>query len=106
MEQLLNTPVRSAETGRTVTLRTIASVQLRNVPATIDRSTLMPMVTVLANVEGRDLGGVYADVSQAIADIEKRLKPGNRIVVAGQARSMSQAYAEMTGGIALAAVLV
>jgi multidrug efflux pump subunit AcrB len=106
MEQLLNTPVRSAETGRTVALRTIASVQLRNVPANIDRSTLMPMVTVLANVEGRDLGGVYADVSQTIAEIEKRLKPGNRIVVAGQARSMSQAYAEMTGGIALAAVLV
>jgi multidrug efflux pump subunit AcrB len=106
MEQLLNTPVRSAENGRTVALRTIASVQLRNSPANIDRTTLMPTFTVLANVQGRDLGGVYADVTAAIADIEKRLKPGNRIEIAGQARSMTQAYAEMTGGIALAAVLV
>ena len=66
----------------------------------------MPTVTVLANVEGRDLGGVYSEVEQAIADIRARLKPGNRIEVAGQARSMTQAYAEMAGGIALAAVLV
>lgn len=106
VEQLLNTPVRASETGRTVALRTIASIQLRNVPANIDRTTLMPTVTVLANVEGRDLGGVYSEVEQAIADIRARLKPGNRIEVAGQARSMTQAYAEMAGGIALAAVLV
>jgi multidrug efflux pump subunit AcrB len=106
IEQLLNTPVRASENGRTVALRTIAGIQLRNVPANIDRTTLMPTVTVLANVEGRDLGGVYSEVAVAIADIEKRLKPGNRIEVAGRAQSMIQAYAEMAGGIALAAVLV
>ncbi len=106
IEQLLNTPVRASENGRTVALRTIASIQLRNVPANIDRTTLMPTVTVLANVEGRDLGGVYGEVEQAIAEVEARLKPGNRIEVAGRARSMTQAYAEMAGGIALAAVLV
>jgi multidrug efflux pump subunit AcrB len=106
VEQLLNTPVRASENGRTVALRTIASIQLRNVPANIDRTTLMPTLTVLANVEGRDLGGVYSEVAAAIADVEKRLKPGNRIEVAGRARSMTQAYAEMAGGIALAAVLV
>ncbi|WP_295555276.1 efflux RND transporter permease subunit [uncultured Hyphomicrobium sp.] len=106
IEQLLNTPVRASEGGRTVALRTVASIQLRNMPANIDRTTLMPTVTVLANVEGRDLGGVYSEVTQAIAEMEKRLKPGNRIEVAGRARSMTQAYTEMAGGIALAAVLV
>lgn len=106
VEQLMNTPVRASEGGRTVALRTIASLQVRQVPANIDRTTLMPTLTVLANVEGRDLGGVYSEVAAVIADVERRLKPGNRIEVAGQARSMTQAYAEMSGGIALAAVLV
>ncbi|MCC7252290.1 efflux RND transporter permease subunit [Hyphomicrobium sp.] len=106
IEQLLNTPVRASEGGRAVALRTIASVQLRHVPANIDRTTLMPTVTVLANVEGRDLGGVYSEVAAAITDVEKRLKPGNRIEVAGRARSMTQAYGEMASGIVLAAVLV
>ncbi|HRN88546.1 efflux RND transporter permease subunit [Hyphomicrobium sp.] len=106
IEQLMNTPVRSAASGRTVPLRTVASLQVRHVPANIDRTTLMPTLTVLANVEGRDLGGVYGDVAAVIADIQPRLKPGNRIEVAGQARSMTQAYAEMAGGLVLAAVLV
>ncbi|MGE0022375.1 MAG: efflux RND transporter permease subunit [Hyphomicrobium sp.] len=106
VEQLLNTPVRASQGGQTVALRTIASLQMRQAPANIDRTTLMPTVTVLANVEGRDLGGVYGEVARAIADIETRLKPGNRIEVAGRARSMMQAYTEMAGGIALAAVLV
>ncbi|WP_072390709.1 efflux RND transporter permease subunit [Hyphomicrobium sp. CS1GBMeth3] len=106
IEQLMNTPVRASNGGGTVALRTIASLQVRQVPANIDRTTLMPTMTVLANVEGRDLGGVYSEVEAIIADVTARLKPGNRIEVAGQARSMTQAYAEMTGGIALAAVLV
>ena len=106
IEQLLNTPVRASSNGQTVALRTVASIQLRKAPANIDRTTLMPTTTVLANVEGRDLGGVYSDVAQVIREVEGRLKPGNRIEVAGAARSMTQAYAEMAGGIALAATLV
>ncbi len=106
VEQVLNTPVRASATGEIVALRTIASIQLRQTAANIERSTLQPMISVLANVEGRDLGGVYNDVKVAIADVSKTLKPGNRIDVAGQARAMDSAYAELSGGLVLAAVLV
>ena len=67
---------------------------------------LQPTTTILANASGRDIGSVYSEVEKAIAKVKPRLKPGNRIEVAGQAQSMTQAYAEMFGGIALAAVLV
>lgn len=106
IEQLLNTPVRASATGQIVALRTIATMQLRPTAANIERSTLQPMVTVLANVEGRDLGGVYEDVKGVIADVSKTLKPGNRIDVAGQARAMDSAYLELGNGLILAAVLV
>lgn len=106
LEQLLNTPVRPAAGGQPVTLRSFASLQLRNIPANIDRTTLQPTTTILANVQGRDLGGVYADVTAAIDQLRPRLKPANRIEVAGQAQSMDQAYSEMLGGLMMAAVFV
>ncbi|MGE5267757.1 MAG: efflux RND transporter permease subunit, partial [Deltaproteobacteria bacterium] len=92
--------------GVPMPLRSIASLQMRLIPANIDRFMLQPTTTILANAAGRDIGAVHRDVERAIAEISPRLKPGNRIEVAGQAQSMTQAYSEMLGGIALAAVLV
>lgn len=105
-DQLLNTPVQPVGGGASVPLRSIASLQMRRIPANIDRFMLQPTTTILANATGRDIGAVHRDVEKAIAEISSRLKPGNRIEVAGQAQSMTQAYEEMLGGIALAAVLV
>lgn len=105
-DQLLNTPVQPVGGGASVPLRSIASLQMRRIPANIDRFMLQPTTTILANAAGRDIGAVHRDVEKAIAEISPRLKPGNRIEVAGQAQSMTQAYSEMLGGIALAAVLV
>jgi multidrug efflux pump subunit AcrB len=106
LEQLLNTPVRPSGGGEVVTLRAFASLQLRNIPANIDRTTLQPTTTILANVEGRDLGSVYRDVTAVIDDLRPRLKPGNRIDIAGQAQSMETAYAEMLGGLLMASLFV
>lgn len=106
IDQLLNTPVQAAGSAAPVALRSVATLQIRQIPANIDRYMLMPVTTVLANVAGRDIGGVYNDVMRAIGDVSPRLKPGNRIEVAGQAQQMNAAYSEMLGGIVLAAILV
>ncbi|MBI1648655.1 efflux RND transporter permease subunit [Hyphomicrobium sulfonivorans] len=106
LEQLLNTPVRPSAGGEPVALRTFASLQMREIAANIDRTTLQPTITILANVEGRDLGGVYGDVAALVDEARARLKPGNRIVIAGQAQSMQQAYAEMLGGLLMASIFV
>ncbi len=106
LEQLLNTPVKPQGGGQAVPLRTFASLQPRQLPANIDRTTLQPTQTVLANVADRDLGGVFSEVATLLEAAKAKLKPGNRIEVAGQAQSMSQAYGEMAGGLVLAAVLV
>lgn len=106
IEQLLNTPVSSPTSGVSAPLRSFASLQLRSLPANIERTTLQPTTTVLANVEGRDLGSVYADSEPAVEAARSRLKPGNRIERSGQAQLMQSAYSEMAGGLALAAVFV
>jgi multidrug efflux pump subunit AcrB len=106
LEQLLNTPVRPSAGGDTIPLRAFASLQIRRIPANIDRTTLQPTTTLLSNVEGRDVGGVYGDIIKLVSEARPRLKPGNRIEIAGQAQSMDQAYGEMLGGLALASVFV
>jgi multidrug efflux pump subunit AcrB len=106
VEQLLNTPVRLSALGEPVLLRTIASVSERRVPAIVNRVTLAPSLNVLANVEGRDLGSVYRETQALLAELRGKLEPGNRVEIVGQSRAMQSAYAELAGGIAIAAVLV
>ncbi|KRA46774.1 efflux RND transporter permease subunit [Pseudoxanthomonas sp. Root630] len=106
LETLLNTPVRIGDDGRTVLLRSIAQVSPRTVPASIGRTMMAPTVSVMANVQGADLGAVHAALGDIVAGLEPRLKPGNRIEIVGQAGEMQSAYGELATGLLMSAVLV
>ncbi|WP_226468034.1 efflux RND transporter permease subunit [Luteimonas panaciterrae] len=106
IETLLNTPLRVAGSGEVVLLRTIANVTARKVPASIGRTTLAPTLSVLANVQGVDLGSVYDRLSVITAAQQANLKPGNRIEIVGQAGEMQSAYGELAAGLLMSAVLV
>ncbi len=105
-ETLLNMPLRIGGEGQAVLLRNIATVTPRTVPASIARTTLAPTVSVLANVQGTDLGSVYSRLTRITADVQGRMKPGNRIEITGQAGEMQSAYGELAGGLLMSAVLV
>ena len=75
-------------------------------PASVSRTALLPTLTVLANTSGRDLGGVARDLAVILEDLRQRQKPGNRLEQAGQAVLMTSVYAELLGGLGLAALLV
>jgi multidrug efflux pump subunit AcrB len=106
LETLLNTPLRVIADGRAVLLRHVATVVPRGVPASLNRTTLAPTLSVVANVEGTDLGAVYDRLDGILDELRPQLKPGNRIEVTGQAGEMQNAYGELAGGLAMAAVLV
>lgn len=106
MEELLNAPLRIGEDGQGVLLRNIATVTPRKVPASLARTTLAPTISVLANVEGMDLGSVQDRLTVITRSLEPRLKPGNRIEIAGQAGEMQRAYRELANGLLMSAVLV
>jgi hypothetical protein len=72
----------------------------------VSRTTLLPTFTVLANVQGTDLGSVLDRLNPILAELRKEQKPGNRIVIAGQAALMESAYRELFGGLILSAVLI
>jgi CzcA family heavy metal efflux pump len=56
--------------GGTVPLSEIADVQIRPVPNVIKHEQLMRRIDVDADVKGRDLGSVYADVEAALRTVE------------------------------------
>ncbi len=106
IETLLNTPLRIGADGEAVLLRNIATVTPRSVPASIGRTTLAPTLSVLANVQGRDLGFVYDRLTAITEELNATLKPGNRIEIAGQAGEMQSAYGELAAGLVMSAILV
>jgi len=106
IETLLNTPLRIGNGGEAVLLRNIATVTARSVPASLGRTMLAPTVSVLANVQGTDLGAVYDRLTAIVEELRPQLKPGNRIEIAGQAEAMQSAYGELAGGLVMSAILV
>jgi multidrug efflux pump subunit AcrB len=106
-EQLLNLPVRPSVGGADpIPLRAFATLVEKRSPASVSRTTLLPTYTVVANVDGRDLGSVTKDLEKLIDEMRPRLKPGSRIELAGQAALMKSAYTELLQGLGLSAVLV
>jgi multidrug efflux pump subunit AcrB len=106
VEDILNLYIRPANGGPPVPLRTFATVVEKRAPASISRTTLMPTLTVVANADGRDIGGIAKDLDVILHDLRGKLKPANRIDLSGQAALMNSAYRELIGGLGLAAVLV
>lgn len=106
LETLLNTPLRIGPDGQAVLMRSIATVTPRAVPASINRVMLAPTLSVIANVEGTDLGAVHAALQDIVADVTPELAPANRIEIVGQAGEMQNAYGELASGLLMSAVLV
>jgi multidrug efflux pump subunit AcrB len=106
VDQLMALPVTAVGGGPPVLLGAMARISERRVPASVSRSTLLPKITVLANVQDTDIGSVLDRLDLLLDALRKEQKPGNRIELAGQARLMNSAYRELFSGLALSAVLI
>jgi multidrug efflux pump subunit AcrB len=105
-DDLLNLLVRPSSGGASVPMRAFSTIVEKRGPASVSRTTLQPTITLLANVSGRDLGGVSKDLGTILDDLRTKQKPGNRIELAGQTALMNTAFHDLAGGLLLAAILV
>lgn len=76
------------------------------IPPIVNHYNVMPVVDVLAGVNGRDLGGVLRDIRPLIADAKKELPRGSFIELRGQARTMNASYVGLGVGLVMAMALV
>jgi multidrug efflux pump subunit AcrB len=103
---VLKTPVTSGPSSSDVQfIGNLASVNHLVTPLGITHSNVLPVVDVDCGVEGRDLGGVTADVQDKISHIQN-IPPGTIIDIRGQSKAMREAFGDMAKGLILAIVLV
>jgi multidrug efflux pump subunit AcrB len=110
LNALGNTPVSSTLTvgGQPVPgmLSNVATFKRDQVTTNSNQTNIQPVFDVYASVQGRDLGGVAADIHKVTAALQNQLKPGNTIQVVGQIQSMNDSFRNLAIGLLFAAVLV
>lgn len=93
-----------APSGDAVALRNVVEVESGRGPILIDRKDQQRVVTVSANIAGRDLGAVAADVEQRLTKIPRPM--GYELSLAGNLKEQREAFGELLISLALALVLV
>jgi multidrug efflux pump subunit AcrB len=106
MSGLKNIPVTtSAGTGGQL-LGGLATIQRTPSNAVVSHYNVRPVIDIYATPQGRDLGGVAADIQQVIQDTARDVPNGASVVLRGQVTTMTSAYQQLFVGLGFAVVLI
>ncbi len=84
----------------------IATISRTTSSAVVSQYDIQPMVQIFATPQGRDLGGIAADVRKVIADTAKEVPKGSTVALSGQVQTMNSSFAGLLFGLLGAIVLV
>jgi multidrug efflux pump subunit AcrB len=87
-------------------LGNLAELSRGSEPANVCHYNVQPIYNVYANVQGRDLGGVSADVQKIVDAAQSELPRGSSIVMRGQVESMNSSFFGLASGLVFAVLLV
>ncbi len=103
LDEILDLTVRTPD-DELVALRNLVNTTAGSGPVTIERKDQQRLVTVTANVSGRDLGSVAADIQARLDGIPRPV--GYDTVIAGNFEEQQKSFREMVISLALALLLV
>ena len=108
VQQLQAMPISVNQPGQAGAqiLENLAQIDRVNVPPVVSHYNIKPVIDVYGNVDGRDLGGVLADIQPLVDQVKTNLSSGNTIEVRGQAETMHSSYVGLGIGLAGAIVLI
>ena len=106
LQDLKNTPVVAPNLPRPELLGNLATVERRESPVIVNHYNVQPVFDVLANVQGRDLGGVADGVAKVVDSFKSKLPRGTFLSIRGQVQSMNSSFAGLGAGLLFAIVLV
>ncbi|HID49504.1 MAG TPA: efflux RND transporter permease subunit, partial [Chromatiales bacterium] len=86
--------ILQAPGGAWVQLGDVATVGIESGPPQIRRDDVQRRIVIQTNVEGRDMGGLVAEIDQRIRD-EVALPPGYSVVYGGQFENQQRAQARL-----------
>ncbi len=103
LDEILNLTLTTG-TGEQVALRSVVTTEESRGPILIDRKDQQRLVNVTANVTGRDMGSIAADVQERLARIPRPV--GYDLRVAGNYEEQQKSFHELVISLVLALVLV
>ena len=87
-------------------LGNLAKISAEGTPGVVTHGNIMPLFNIYVSAEGRDLGGVLADVEKVTESMKNELPRSAAIEIHGQASLMHDAYFELIVGLLAAVALV
>lgn len=87
-------------------LGNLATISPEGTPGVVTHGNIMPLFNIYVSAEGRDLGGVLADVEKVAKSMEDQLPRSAALEIHGQATLMHDAYFELIFGLLAAITLV
>jgi multidrug efflux pump subunit AcrB len=116
VSDLLHTPVNRPDrsdaslaalpSAPVMRLSDVATVYPRSTLESVNHYTVQREIDIAANVDGRDLGSIAADIQKAIAEVGKGLPITTKILILGQNEVMQNSFKTMALGMVLAVILV
>ncbi|HZC95956.1 MAG TPA: efflux RND transporter permease subunit [Bradyrhizobium sp.] len=108
MSGLRNMPLTpsTSTAGGSQLLGGLATIERGPSNAVASHYSVRPVIDIYATPQGRDLGGVAADVRKAMEATAHGVPKGASVVLRGQVTTMSSAYQQLFIGLALAIVLI
>lgn len=103
LQDILDLPVTNAD-GRRVVLRNVVEVRPRRGPVLVERKDQERVVYVTANMTGRDMGSVLADIRKGLQSVP--VPRDFNIVFGGDYEEQQKSFHELLMSFVLALVLV
>ncbi len=101
-QQLEDLPLEKFGTNRNLLLRDVAEVSTGFMPGEVDRTAMQRFLSIIANVEGEDLGRAARQIDEAIARVDSRAEGrpvGVTVVNRGQVKPMHELFASLGIGL-------
>ena len=89
-----------------IMLKDVAAISTGSEPIEIKHENVQRTMDIYANVQGRDIGSVAADIEKAIKPVKDSVPLGYTISSKGEVKSMNDAFGSLGFGLILAIFLV
>jgi multidrug efflux pump subunit AcrB len=92
LSSLLNTSIVTSGQMQPQLLGNLATLERSESPVIVNHYNVQPVFDILANVQGRDLGGVADDVQRVLTEFQSKLPRGTFLSMRGQVQSMNSSF--------------
>jgi len=106
MNDLNNIPVTTSSGTNTQLLGGLATIERTASNAVVSHYNVRPVIDIFATPQGRDLGGIAADIRKLMQEMVHEVPNGAGVALRGQVTTMTSAYQQLFVGLALAFVLI